>query len=75
MAQRLMPKVEVLERQGKYREALEITAGLRPVIDAFFEKVMVMTPDEKIRRNRLTLISEVLTNFSRIGDFSEIVQG
>jgi glycyl-tRNA synthetase beta chain len=73
--QKLIPAVEALEQQRQYREALEVTARLRPVIDAFFDKVMVMAPDDKIRRNRLALIAQVLENFSRIGDFSEIVQG
>jgi glycyl-tRNA synthetase beta chain len=71
----LTPEAQALEEQQKYREALEVTARLRPVIDAFFDKVMVMTPDDKLRRNRLALIARVLENFSRVGDFSEIVPG
>jgi glycyl-tRNA synthetase beta chain len=71
----LMPEVEAAELKQKYREALELTAKLRPDIDAFFDKVMVMTPDDKLRRNRLALIALVLESFSHIGDFSEIVTG
>lgn len=74
-AKQLMPAVDRLQNERQYRQALEVTAQLRPVIDAFFDKVMVMAPDEKLRRNRLTLISEVLQSFSGIGDFSEIVPG
>ncbi len=72
-AQKLTPEVERLQSSRDYRGALEVTAKLRPVIDAFFDKVMVMTPDDKLRRNRLALIASVLEGFSRIGDFSEIV--
>lgn len=72
-AQALAPEVEALRAQRRYREALERIATLRPVIDAFFDKVMVMAPDEALRRNRLALVAEVLGNFSRIADFSEIV--
>jgi glycyl-tRNA synthetase beta chain len=72
-AQKLTPEVEQLQASRDYRGALEVTAKLRPVIDAFFDKVMVMTPDDKLRRNRLALIASVLERFSRIGDFSEIV--
>jgi glycyl-tRNA synthetase beta chain len=71
----MTPAVERFQEQRKYREALELTAQLRPAIDAFFDKVMVMTPDERLRRNRLALITRVLEDFSRIGDFSEIVAG
>jgi glycyl-tRNA synthetase beta chain len=52
---------------------LEGIASLRPVVDNFFDKVMVNVPDEKIRANRLTLLHNLLTKFSTIADFSEIV--
>lgn len=48
-------------------------ATLRPVVDTFFDKVMVNVPDEKIRANRLTLLHNLLLKFSTIADFSEIV--
>ncbi len=72
-ASALVPEVETLRAERRYREALERIATLRPVVDAFFDKVMVMTPDPELRRNRLALVAEVLRNFSRIADFSEIV--
>jgi glycyl-tRNA synthetase beta chain len=56
-----------------YRGTLEEFASLRPKIDAFFDKVMVNVPDEKVRANRLTLLHQLLTEFSTIADFSEIV--
>ncbi len=61
------------KRAGRYREALEEIAGLRPTVDKFFDDVMVMTEEEEIRRNRLALLSELLREFSTIADFSEIV--
>ncbi len=48
-------------------------ATLRPVVDRFFDKVMVNVPDEKLRANRLTLLHHLLLKFSTIADFSEIV--
>ncbi len=56
-----------------YRQALEAIASLRPAVDLFFDKVLVNAPDERIRRNRLTLLYNLLTEFSAIADFSEIV--
>ena len=67
------PQVEALRAQQQYLQALERIATLRPVIDTFFDKVMVMAPEPHVRRNRLALIASVLSDFSRIADFSEIV--
>ena len=46
---------------------------LRPRVDLFFDKVLVNAPDPEVRRNRLTLLHNLLTEFSTIADFSEIV--
>jgi glycyl-tRNA synthetase beta chain len=67
------PEVESLAAARRYAEALERIATLRPTVDAFFDKVMVMSPDAALRRNRLSLIAEVQQRFSSIADFSEIV--
>jgi glycyl-tRNA synthetase beta chain len=61
------------KREGRYREALQDIAGLRPAVDKFFEEVMVMAEEEQVRKNRLTLLSDLLSQFSTIADFSEIV--
>jgi len=72
---RLAPIVEKLRSERKYREALEQIATLRPHVDFFFDKVMVMVDDPHLRQNRLALIAKVLVGFSSIADFSEIVTG
>ena len=68
----LAPEVEALRAWQQYPEALERIAALRPAVDAFFDSVMVMVTEPKLRQNRLALIESVLGNFSRIADFSEI---
>jgi glycyl-tRNA synthetase beta chain len=65
--------VENLRRTRDYVRALEQIATLRPQVDAFFDAVMVMAPDEAVRANRLALLEKVLGDFSGIADFSEIV--
>jgi len=65
--------VAALRQARSYAEALALIATLRPDVDAFFDKVMVLDPDEKIRGAHLGLIDEVLRNFSGIADFSEMV--
>ena len=52
---------------------LEDVAELRPLIDRYFDTVMVNTPDLNIRENRLSMLSDMLEKFSSIADFSEIV--
>ena len=59
--------------ERNYRAAIEAIATLRPQVDAFFDAVMVMAPEETLRSNRLALLGRVLGDFSRIADFSEIV--
>jgi glycyl-tRNA synthetase beta chain len=56
-----------------YRAALDRIATLRPKVDVFFDKVLVNAKDESVRRNRLTLLHNLLTEFSTIADFAEIV--
>ncbi|MGD0571004.1 MAG: glycine--tRNA ligase subunit beta [Candidatus Sulfotelmatobacter sp.] len=67
------PKVEALRRKREYGDALMILSTAREHVDAFFDKVMVMVEDEKVRANRLALLQTLLKEFSTIADFSEIV--
>jgi glycyl-tRNA synthetase beta chain len=69
----LAPQIASLREQRAYREALAQIATLRPTVDAFFDKVMVLDVDETVRSSNLGLIEQVLKNFSTIADFSEIV--
>ncbi len=69
----LTPKVAKLGENHAYSEALSEIATLRPAIDAFFDKVMVLDPDSAARGANLGLINLVLSGFSGIADFSEIV--
>ena len=71
----LVPKVAALRQSRAYGEALALIATLRPDVDAFFDKVMVLDPDPTVRGAHLGLIDSVLRGFSGIADFSEIVTG
>ena len=74
-AEALAPEVALLRNERAYGEALARIAMLRPVVDAFFDKVMVLDPDAAVRGAHLALIDGVLRGFSGIADFSEIVTG
>jgi glycyl-tRNA synthetase beta chain len=73
LAKLLGPGVSELRQKKAYGEALALIATLRPAVDAFFDKVMILDPDPAVRGAHLGLIDGVLREFSTIADFSEIV--
>ena len=66
-------RVEKGITENNFNFALSELATLRPPVDAFFDGVMVMDKDEKIRINRLSLLAEISALFHKIADFSKIV--
>jgi glycyl-tRNA synthetase beta chain len=54
-------------------ENLPEVASLRPVVDHYFDKVLVNAPDARVRANRLAFLAQLLAKFSSVADFSEIV--
>jgi glycyl-tRNA synthetase beta chain len=71
--ERTGPRVEEHRKKKEYVDALLLLSTAREPIDTFFDKVMVMVEDEKVRANRLALLQTLLKEFSTIADFSEIV--
>ena len=67
------PRIEEHRQKKEYGDALLLLSTVREQVDAFFDKVMVMVDDERIRANRLALLQTLLKEFSTIADFSEIV--
>jgi glycyl-tRNA synthetase beta chain len=65
--------VEKHRAAKNYDEALREIAELRPLIDKFFDDVMVMVDDDNLRANRLALLQTVVKEFTTIADFSEMV--
>jgi glycyl-tRNA synthetase beta chain len=72
-AKQIGEEVKELTEQRNYVGALETIATLRPYVDAFFDQVMIMDPDTKVRHRRLLMLQRILRTFSGIADFSEIV--
>jgi glycyl-tRNA synthetase beta chain len=56
-----------------HKSRLASIASLRPKVDQFFDKILVNAPDPAVRQNRLALLDAMLSEFSQIADFSEIV--
>jgi glycyl-tRNA synthetase beta chain len=58
--------------KGDYLAALTGIASLKGVVDVFFEKIMVMVDDERLKFNRLALLTAISKLFNNIADFSKI---
>lgn len=56
-----------------YQELFNELSKTVNAIDEFFENVLVMDKDEKVKENRLALLCSVRRKFDRIADFSKLV--
>ncbi|HJV34974.1 glycine--tRNA ligase subunit beta, partial [Geomonas sp.] len=65
-------KVESAVAGAQYLAALTEIATLKESVDLFFDKVMVMAEDEKVRENRLALLTGIARLFARLADFSRL---
>lgn len=65
--------LQPLFEQREYQQALASLAGLRSVVDTFFDDVMVMVDDETVRNNRLALLKQLRDLFLEIADISLLV--
>ncbi len=66
-------RAEEHRKKKEYVDALLLLSTAREPVDKFFDKVMVMVEDERVRANRIALLRDLLKEFSTIADFSEIV--
>jgi len=62
--------VEEALAEGNYERAYETLKSLKPAIDEFFDAVLVMADDPKVRDNRLAILNNIAALFKKIGDFS-----
>ncbi|MEO5573985.1 MAG: glycine--tRNA ligase subunit beta [Gammaproteobacteria bacterium] len=78
----LAQQVQFLEREvmpmlhrGDYTQTLTRLASLRPAVDEFFDKVMVMADDSAVRANRLALLNKLSELFMHVADLSRLQNG
>ena len=57
-----------------YQAALFELAGLRKPVDMFFERIMVMDEDQKLRENRLRLLNRFVGVFQGVADFGKMAR-
>lgn len=71
---KLMECTETIDEQKlSYEELYSELSKATKAIDDFFENVLVMDKDEKVKENRLTLLYNIKKKFDKIADFSKFV--
>ncbi|MWP80797.1 glycine--tRNA ligase subunit beta [Glaesserella parasuis] len=66
----LQAELAPLFEKGEYQTALDRLAGLREVVDNFFDKVMVNAEDPKLRQNRQAILNNLRNLFLQVADIS-----
>jgi glycyl-tRNA synthetase beta chain len=74
MFEHLSPQVESDFGNGDFTGALRALATAKPVVDRYFDDVMVMTDDPVVRANRLALLRGVAQTMNRVADISKLAQ-
>ena len=69
---RLQPDVDKAFRALDYTGALRALASLKAPVDAFFDKVMVMDKDPRVRANRIGFLGRLHGTMNRIADLSKL---
>ncbi len=68
----LAPEWDSLWQEEKYPQLFALLGELRPVVDNFFDQVMVMAEDPALRRNRLNMLLSLVNRLNRLADFNAL---
>lgn len=68
----LYSELQKVEFDGDYSKYLEKIIELNPVVTKFFDDVLVMDKDEKVKNNRLALLNELKNKYIMLADFSKL---
>ncbi len=67
-----LPPIKAFLNDNDFQQAMHHVAKLRPIIDDFFDHVVVNAEDPAIRGNRLRLLSLIRETLHQVADFSKI---
>jgi glycyl-tRNA synthetase beta chain len=70
--QRLSPRVDASLKREDFKDALCALASLKSLVDTLFDKVLVNTEDQQLRRNRLALLAELSAFMNQVADISKL---
>ena len=62
--------VDILLQDSNYKQALSELSVLKSPIDQFFNEVMIMVKNEKVRQNRLAILATIRELFVKVADIS-----
>ena len=65
--------VEEMLARNDFASAQKMIFRLQPPLTAFFDRVLVMAEDKKVRNNRLALLSQILALTAELADYSQVV--
>lgn len=68
----IQPEFERAYKAGEYTAALKSLAALKSPVDAFFDKVLVMDKDERVKQNRIGFLGRLHATMNRIADLSKL---
>jgi glycyl-tRNA synthetase beta chain len=68
----VQPGFESAFKAGDYTGALRSLASLKAPVDAFFDKVLVMDKDERVRQNRIGFLGRLHATMNRVADLSRL---
>ena len=68
----VQPGFESAFKAGDYTGALKTLAALKAPVDAFFDKVLVMDKDERVRQNRIGFLGKLHATMNRVADLSRL---
>ena len=69
---RMEPLVAASLQESDWEKLMTSLSELSPVVSAFFDDVMVMDPDEKIRANRLGILKRTNALFEEVGNLGTL---
>ncbi|MDR1474718.1 MAG: glycine--tRNA ligase subunit beta [Endomicrobium sp.] len=69
---KIKSEVDVYIFQNKYTDIFDKVLEIKPIIDDFFEKVMVMAENAAVKSNRISLLNYTKNIFAKFLDFSAL---
>lgn len=70
--QKVLPEVDTLSESGDYEKSLSLLSTLKDKVDSYFDSVMVMADDEKVKQNRLATLASLHKAFVKIADIAKL---
>ena len=68
----LYKEIQNITFNGNYSEYLQNLININPTVTKFFDDVLVMDKDEKIKNNRLALLNDLKNKYIILTDFTKL---